>query len=143
MAIIDRHCILFEGPLTGESTGQPVALTSLSLPGRMEPIPLRISVTEAFLPDEVSSIEFCLQEADSPDSEDGWSDIPAARWQTAGDALGLGARPGPRFLPQAMRKGWLRLRLTPTATGSISKGRIFAALQREEDWPYEPALQVG
>ena len=143
MAIIDRHCILFEGPLTSETSGQAVPLTALKLPGRMEPMPLRVSVTEAFSADEVSSIEFCLQEADSPDSEDGWSDIPAARWQTNAEALGLGARPGPRFLPQGMRKSWLRLRLTPTATGDISRGRIFAALQREEDWPYEAALQVG
>ena len=143
MAIIDRNCILFEGPLTSETLGQAVPLSALKLPGRMEPMPLRISVTEAFSPDEISALELRLQEADSPDTEDGWSDIPAALWQTNGDSLGLGARLGSRFLPQGTRKSWLRLVLTPTATGSVSRGRIFAALQREEDWPYEAALQVG
>lgn len=44
MAIIDSHCILFEGPLSAESTGKAVPLTALRLPGRMEPMPLRISV---------------------------------------------------------------------------------------------------
>ena len=44
MAIIDRNSVFFEGPLTANATGQPVALTGLKLPGRMEPMPLRLSV---------------------------------------------------------------------------------------------------
>ena len=32
MAIIDSHCILFEGPLSAESTGKACALTALRLP---------------------------------------------------------------------------------------------------------------
>ncbi|MDO5484463.1 MAG: hypothetical protein Q4F27_06095 [Desulfovibrionaceae bacterium] len=142
MAIIDRNTVFYEGRLTAAAIGQAVPLTSLRLPGRMEPMPLRISVTEAFSPDEVQSLSIVLQEADSADADAVWSDVPAARWTAEGNELGLGARLGPRFLPRGVRKCWLRLTLTPTAGGEISTGRIFAALLREEDLPYEPALQV-
>ena len=56
MAIIDSHCILFEGPLTAESTGKAVPLTALRLPGRMEPMPLRISVTRGFAKEQTTSL---------------------------------------------------------------------------------------
>ncbi len=144
MAIIDRTCIFFEGPLTGAVTGQPVALTSLTLPGRMEPMPLRISVTEAFEPSEVASLALTLEEAASADAaESGWTAVPGAAWTVPGAALILGARLGPRFLPQGVRESFLRLTLTPvTKEGkTIGKGCIFAALMREDDLPWEPALQ--
>ena len=59
--------------------------------------------------------------------------------------LGLGARPYLRFLPQGVRKSWLRLTfaVTPVDSKTVSKGRIFAALTREEDLPYEPAIMAG
>lgn len=59
-------------------------------------------------------------------------------------SLAPGARLGPRFLPQGVRKSWLRLNftLTPQSGKSVSAGRLFAALLREEDMPYEAALQV-
>lgn len=142
MAIIDRTCIFFEGPLAGAVTGDPVALTSLTLPGRMEPMPLRISVTEAFEAAEVASLALTLEEAASADAAD-WTAVPGAAWTVPGDALSLGARLGPRFLPQGVRESFLRLTLTPVAKEgkTIGKGRIFAALMREDDLPWEPALQ--
>lgn len=144
MAIIDRNCIFFEGPLTSAATGAPVALTSLTLPGRMEPMPLRISVTEAFDPAELQSLALVLEEAPSADAaEDGWTAVPGASWTVPGDKLSLGARLGPRFLPQGVRASFLRLKLTPAAKDgkTIGKGRIFAALMREDEQPWEPALQ--
>ncbi|WP_165078269.1 MULTISPECIES: hypothetical protein [unclassified Desulfovibrio] len=142
MAIIDRTCIFFEGPLTGVVTGDPVALTALTLPGRMEPMPLRISVTEAFEPAEVATLALALEEAASADAAD-WAAVPGAAWTVPGDALNLGARLGPRFLPQGVRESFLRLTLTPVPKEgtTIGKGRIFAALMREDDLPWEPALQ--
>ena len=70
--------------------------------------------------------------------------LPGAAWTVAGAQLALGARLGPRFLPQGVHKPWLRLNftLTPQSGKSVSAGRLFAALLREEDMPYEPALQV-
>lgn len=142
MAIIDRNAVFFEGPLTADAQGSPVALTALKLPGRMEPMPMRVSVTQAFSAEEVQSLSLTLEEA--PRSDGSWSAVPGAVWTATGAELRLGARLGPRFLPHGVRKPWLRLSLTLTPHGgkSVSAGRLFAALLREEDFPYEPALQV-
>ena len=144
MAIIDRNCIFFEGPVTAQTTGNVVALTSLTLPGRMEPMPLRISVTEAFDPAETASLALTLEEAALPDGGDSaWTAVAGASWTLPAEALTLGARLGPRFLPQGVREPYLRLKLTPTAKDGkgIARGRIFAALMREDDLPWVPALQ--
>ena len=118
MSIIDRNAIFFEGPLKAQATGPVVALTALTLPGRMEPMPVRISVS-------------------------GWTAVPGAAWTAPGAALVAGARLGPRFLPQGVRASFLRLRLTPTPKEGKTpgKGRIFAALMREDEQPWEAALQ--
>ncbi len=147
MAIIDRNAVFFEGPLTANATGQPVALTGLKIPGRMEPIPLRLSVTEAFAPAETQSLTIRMEEADSADGP--WDAVPGASVtvpnpeETPG--LGLGARPYLRFLPQGARRNWLRLSfaVTPVEGKTVTRGRIFAALTREEDLPYEPAIMAG
>ena len=144
MAIIDRNCIFFEGPLTAPATGPVVALTALTLPGRMEPMPLRVSVTEAFDPAEVASLGLSLEEAATGGATDtDWKAVPGAAWTIPGDALTLGARLGPRFLPQGVRASFLRLTLSPVAKEgkSIGKGRIFAALMREDEQPWVAALQ--
>ncbi|MEG6503112.1 hypothetical protein, partial [Desulfovibrio sp. 1214_IL3152] len=76
MAIIDRNSILFEGPLTANTTGPAVALNALKLPGRMEPMPLRLSVTESFKTDEVQGITIGLEESDSASGP--WTAVPGA-----------------------------------------------------------------
>ena len=143
MAIIDRNCIFFEGPVTAPATGPVVALTALTLPGRMEPMPLRVSVTEAFDTAEVESLALTLEEAATADAGAEWTEVPGAVWTIPGAALTLGARLGPRFLPQGVRASFLRLRLTPAVKEgrSIGRGRIFAALMREDEQPWEAALQ--
>ena len=128
MAIIDSHCILFEGPLSAESTGKAVPFsrpapaegrsildTALRLPGRMEPMPLRISVTRGFAKEQTTSLALTLQEADSAEGE--WQDVPGAAITVQGAELGEGARLGWRFVPQAVRKSWLRLKLSPAGSG--------------------------
>ena len=66
---------------------------------------------------------------------------PGAAITVQGAELGEGARLGWRFVPQAVRKSWLRLKLSPAGSGSHD-GHIFAALLREEDFPYEKELRV-
>lgn len=147
MAIIDRNSIFFEGPLTASTTGTAVALNGLKLPGRMEPMPLRLSVTQAFKPEEVQSLIIGLEEADIASGP--WAAVAGAAVSvpntTENPALTAGARPYHRFLPQGVRKSWLRLTftLTPVSGKSVTQGRIFSALLREEDLPYEKALTVG
>lgn len=142
MAIIDSTSVFHEGPLTAETDSRAVPLTALRLPGRMEPIPFRICVPEAFDPAELNTLVITLQEADSNDGS--WTDVPDASLTITGTALTAGARVGWRHVPQGVRKSWLRLHLVPTPQSSqtVSKGSLFAALTREEDMPYEPALQV-
>ena len=146
MAIIDANAILFEGSLTADAVGNAVALNALKIPGRMEPMPLRLSVTEAFDPAEVQSLTIAMQEADSEDGP--WTDVPGATVTVPNTAeapgLSLGARPYLRFVPQGLRKSRLRLAftLTPVSGQSVSKGRLFAALLREEDFPYEQELMA-
>jgi len=147
MSIIDRNSIFFEGPLTANAAGNPVPLTGLKIPGRMEPIPLRLSVTEAFLPAETQGLTISMEQSDSADGP--WTAVADASVTIANTAeapgLALGARPYLRFLPQGARLGWLRLSFafTPVAGKTVSAGRIFAALTREEDLPYEPAIMAG
>ena len=142
MAIIDSTSVFHEGPLTAETDSRAVPLTALRLPGRMEPIPFRICVPEAFDPAELNTLAITLQEADSNDGS--WTDVPDASLTITGTALTAGARVGWRHVPQGVRKSWLRLHLVPTPQSSqtVSKGSLFAALTRDEDMPYEPALQV-
>lgn len=98
-----------------DAQGAAVALTALKIPGRMEPMPLRVPATEAFSAEEVQSLAFSLEEADTPDSaSDSWSAVPGAVWTAAGAQLALGARMEPRFLPHGVRKPWLRLNFTHT-----------------------------
>ena len=147
MSIIDRNCVFIEGPLTANATGTAVALTGLKIPGRMEPMPLRLSVTEAFLPAETQSLTITMEESDSADGP--WAAVAGATVSVTNSAeapgLALGSRPYLRFLPQGVRRGWLRLSfaVTPVAGKTVSAGRIFAALTREEDLPYEPAIMAG
>ena len=146
MAIIDRNSVFFEGPLTANATGNPVALNGLKIPGRMEPMPLRLSVTEAFTPAETQTLTIRMEESDSADGP--WAAVPGASVSVANTAeapgLPLGARPYLRFLPQGVRGSWLRLcfEITPVEGKTITSGRIFAALTREEDLPYEPAIMA-
>ena len=84
MSIIDRNAIFFEGPLKAQATGPVVALTALTLPGRMEPMPVRISVTEGFDPAEVESLALVLEESATADAEaSGWTAVPGAAWDRA------------------------------------------------------------
>lgn len=107
-------------------------------------MPVRISVTEGFDPAEVESLALVLEESATADAEaSGWTAVPGAAWTAPGAALVAGARLGPRFLPQGVRASFLRLRLTPTPKEGKTpgKGRIFAALMREDEQPWEAALQ--
>ena len=145
MAIIDRNCIFFEGPLTGQATSAVVGLSALAQPGRMEPMPMRVSVTEAFDPAETESLGLELEEAAEPAADSGWRPVPGASWQIPASLLVLGARLGPRFLPQGVAESFLRLKLSLNLKEgkSASKGRIFAALMREDEQPWVKALMKG
>lgn len=144
MAIIDSQNVFVDGPVRASDVSRVVALTSLTLPGRMEAMPLRISVTEAYDATELASFTLTLQQADSPTSN-AWADVAGATCTLTAAQLTAGARLPWRFLPEDVKKQYLRLcyKITTQEGASISKGALFAALTREEDLPYVPAQQVG
>lgn len=148
MAIIDKNLVFSDGPVHGSGPSRVVGLTSLTRPGRMEAIPLRMCVTSDYDATEVAEIEIILQQADAadaPESGDGaWADVDGANLLAASKVLRAGTRLPWRFLPEGVEKPWMRLRfeVKPQAGKTVTKGGIFAALMREEDFPYTPALQV-
>lgn len=148
MAIIDKHLVFSDGPVHGTGHSRVVGLTSFTRPGRMEAIPMRVCVTTDYDAAEVSEIRITLQQAeaaDAPESGDGaWADVPGAALLADSGMLRAGTRLPWRFLPEGVEKSWMRLRfdVTPQAGKAVAKGSIFAALLREEDFPYTPDLQV-
>ena len=89
MAIIDRNSILFEGPLTASVTGPAVALNALKLPGRMEPMPLRLSVTQGFKPEEVQSLmPFAMDPVVFRQNYDQVKSRPGKLWEQTAGAVG-------------------------------------------------------
>lgn len=148
MAIIDKHLVFSDGPVHGSGHSRVVGLTSFTQPGRMEAIPMRVCVTSAYDATQVSEINIVLQQADAadaPESGDGaWADVSGASLLVGNGALRAGTRLPWRFLPEGVEKPWMRLRfeVTPQAGQTVTKGGIFAALMREEDFPYTVDQQV-
>lgn len=144
MAIIDSQNVFMDGPVRASGVSRVVALTSLTLPGRMEAMPLRVSVTEAYDASELATLTLTLQQADSATGTD-WADVPGSACTLMAAQLTAGARLPWRFLPEGVSKSFLRFSYTVTAQedATISKGALFAALTREEDFPYVPAQRVG
>lgn len=148
MAIIDSNLVFSDGPVHSSGHSRAVGLTAFSNPGRMEAIPLRVCVTADYDTVEVAEMMLVLQQAtraDAPESGDGaWADVPGASLLVGGGALRAGTRLPWRFLPEGVHKPWMRFRfvVTPQTGKTVSKGALFAALLREEDFPYTPEMQT-
>lgn len=134
--LIDSNLVFIDNkPVTAAITGEEVGLTSFLKPGREEPIPLMIKVTEAFAGGTSLSIK--LQQANEKGGT--YEDIPGASVTVLLADLTLGARVGWRFLPKA-KKPWLKMTATPT--GSFTAGKLFAAVTREDELPYETGMYI-
>ncbi len=134
--IIDSHLILFEGPIKS-GQGEPIALTSLLLPGKVEPILITTRFTEDLA--GATSVTLTLQQADSQTGS--FSDITGASLTVTAADFKVGKRTGWRFLPRSVEKPWLRLNIT--VSGTPTAGKLFCALSGYEDEPYESAQLVG
>lgn len=135
--LIDSTLVLIDDKdISSAITGEGVALTSFLKPGREEPIPLCIRMTEAAAGG--TSLALKLQECDSADGT--WADVPGASVSVVLAGLGAGRRLGWRWLPAAVSKPWVRLVATPT--GTFTAGKLFAALAREDDLPLEGGMYI-
>ena len=75
MAIIDKNLVVVDAPLRENGTSRAVPLTGLTLAGRMQAMPLRMSVTEAYEANVVQKLTITMQQAPSPAAD---GDVPAA-----------------------------------------------------------------
>lgn len=135
--LIDSHLVFLDGEdISAATTGKAVGLTSFLKPGREEPVPISIKMTEAAAGG--TGITLTLQESESENGT--FADVPGATLTVKLADLSAGARLGWRWLPAAVEKPWVRLSVTPE--GSFTAGRIFAALAREDDLPYAAGMYL-
>lgn len=137
--LIDSNLVLMDGtPILGAPvTGPAVALTSLLKPGRAEPIPICAKVVgEAFAGG--TSITFKLTQSDTEAGT--YTEVSSSAVTVPLADLKVGTPIGWRFLPRGTSKPWLKVVATPT--GTFTAGKIFAAVVREDDLPYEAGMYI-
>lgn len=138
--LLDSNLILMDStPILGAAvTGPAVALTSLLKPGRAEPIPICAKVVgDAFVGG--TSITFKLTQSDSEAGT--YTDVPGSAVTVPLADLKVGTPIGWRFLPRGTSKQWLKMVATPT--GTFTAGKIFGAIVREDDQPYEAGMYIN
>lgn len=138
--LIDSNLVLVESDIAGSViTGDPVALTSLTIPGKFDCIPVYFSATADIAGG--SKVTVKLQQSD--DKTGVYTDVPGSTFEaTLADlkACVKGARVGIKWLPRGVVKPWIKMVVTPT--GTFSAGKVFAAIVREDDEAYEPGLYI-
>ncbi len=135
--LLDSNLVLLDStPILGAAvTGPAVALTSLLKPGRAEPIPVCAKVVgEAFAGG--TSITFKLTQSDTEAGT--YADVPGSAVTVPLADLKVGTPIGWRFLPRGTSKKWLKMVATPS--GTFTAGKIFGAIVREDDQPYEAGM---
>lgn len=138
--LIDSNAVLVEAELKGAAiTGDPVGLTSLKIPGKFDCLPIYFSAS----PDIAggTKITVKLQQADTKDGV--YADVDGSTWEATTAQLqdiSKGARVGIKWMPRSVTKPWVKMVVTPT--GSYTKGKVFAAVTREDYEGYEPGLYI-
>ncbi len=136
--IIDSNLILFENKddIIKTATGDAIALNSLLIPGKAEPIPIMLRVKEDL--EGATSVAVKLQQADSETGT--YADVSGASLTIAVADFKVGKRFGWRFLPRSVTKPWLKLSVT--VTGTATAGKLFACISGFEDEPYEDGMYI-
>lgn len=137
--LIDSNAVLLDSAaITDEAvTGPAVGLTSLMKPGRAEPIPIVAKVVEADFAGG-TSVAFKLTQSATEDGS--YTDVPGSTVSVVLADLKVGKKIGWRFLPAGTDKPWLKMVATPT--GTFTAGKVFAAVVREDDQPYEAGMYI-
>lgn len=137
--LIDSNAVLLDSAAITSSavTGQAVGLTSLMKPGRADPIFVSAKVVEANFAGG-TSIEFKMTQ--SATEAGSYDDVPGSAVTVPLADLKVGKKIGWRFLPAGTDKPWLKMVATPT--GTFTAGKVFAAIVREDDQPYEAGMYI-
>ena len=137
--LIDSNAVLLdsEAITSGAVTGPAVGLTSLMKPGRAEPLRSAAKVVEADFAGG-TSIEFKLTQSDTESGS--YTDVPGSAVTAALADLTKGRAIGWRFLPSGAGKPWLKMVAAPT--GTFTAGKVFAAIVREDEQPWEAGMYI-
>lgn len=135
--LIDSNLVFTDGPLTASGPSQAVPLTSFFKPGKAEPIPILLRVTENFV--GPTSLAIKLTECATADGT--YTDVSSAALTIPLADLKTGKKFGWRFLPANVEKPWLKLVYTLTGT-TPSAGKLFAAVMREIEDGYEAGMYI-
>lgn len=131
--ILDDNLVFTDGPVTATGASVPVALTSFHNPGKMSDLYIMLRVTEAVT--GATSIDVKLQQSDKKDGS--YTDVPGfgLTLDAADGDFDRGAVKGYYALPSTLTKPWMKLHYT--VTGSVTAGKLFAAITPYRDIPYE------
>lgn len=135
--LIDQNLVFFDSATLATGDSAEVGLTSFLKPGREDPIPVCFKVVGGDITG-ATVITIKLQCADKKGGS--YEDVPGSSVSIADES---GTKNGMaiawRYLPNA-GKPWLKVNVA--ATGSGSGGKIFAAVVREVDLPYEKGMYI-
>ncbi len=135
--ILDDNLIFFDRASLGSAVSSAaVPLNSLFKPGKAEPIAVFVKVNETAATG--TSITLKLQEADTEAGD--YSDVPGSSETILTAALVKDAKIYQRFLPAGVTKQWLKISVT--ATGTYTAGKVTAAIVREDEQPYEAGMYI-
>ena len=134
--LIDSNTVLREGAARTTGAGEAIALTSFTKPGKQNPIPFCIKVTEDYTGG--TSMTFALQQADLRNGA--FSEVKGFSLTVPTADLKKGTMLPVRYLPRDITKPWIRL--SYVAEGSFSTGSVFAYVGREVEEPYEEGMYI-
>ena len=135
--ILDDNLVSIDAAaIAATVTGDAVALTSIMKPGRVEPIPCVVMVNEAAAGG--TSVTIKIQQGDT--ATGAFADVAGSSVTVALADMVPGKNIGPRFLPAAVTKPWIKF--VVTASGTFTAGKISAAVVREDEFMYEAGMYI-
>ena len=131
--ILDDNLVFTDDKTPATGASEPVALTSFHNPGKVNDLYIMLRVTAAIT--GATSIDVKLQQSDTKNGS--YTDVPGfgiTLSQDDGD-FDAGAVKGYYAFPPTLTKQWMKLYYT--VTGSVTAGKLFAAITPFRDIPYE------
>lgn len=135
--ILDNTNILWEGAL-GAENGKVVALTSMKIPGKMNPVPVYAGITKA-LTGSAQAVKLKFMQSDDGNA---WEEVDGGTFTLASEQFSeVGRIQGLKYLPRTVTKQFLKMEIEQDG-GTLDEGEIFVALTREDPEPMEAGLYI-
>ena len=132
--LIDSNLVSIDCKPIAAITGDAVDLANLKKPGRHD-VPVCVKVIEAAAGG--TSVTVKLQQGDTATGS--FADV-ASKTVVLAD-LKKGADIGWKTIPKEVTKPWIKV--VTTVSGTFTGGKLFAAVVREEEQPYEAGLYIN